>query len=188
MLCEYFLTKIADIQLILNGVTYANNSIVARTDIGTVSAALLCTTTLTGCCTSGNPDTQWYFPNGSQVVNNGGLPYYRTRSIRPGAVLLHRNHQGTTTGIFRCDILDYSLVLQSIYVGIYDSNTGECRRWCTFYTVETNAHYHVFRIINSLTCICTLIVIECTHYPIAYYDVILRNTNTICRLIQATII
>ena len=136
---------------------YTNNSIVTRTDIGTGSAALLCTTAYFPCCNSGNPGTQWYFPNGNQVVNNGSLPYYRTRSgiANPGSVRLNRNPEGTTTGIFRCDIPDASGELQSIYVGIYDSNTGECRRWCTFYTVETNAHYHVFRIINSLTCICT---------------------------------
>ena len=111
----------------MNGVTrtYANNSIVSRMDIGTGSAALLCTTTYTLCCSSGNPDTQWYFPDGSQVVNNGGLPYYRTRSTNPRSVRLNRNSQGTTTGIFRCDILDASGVLQSMFVGIYDSGTGE---------------------------------------------------------------
>ena len=112
--------------------TYVNNSIVTRTDIGTGSAALLCTTTYTPCCSSANPDTQWYFPNGSEAQNNGGLPYYRTRNnpdlgARTGlrSILLHRNPQGTTTGIFRCDIPDESGVLQSVFVGIYDSGTGE---------------------------------------------------------------
>ena len=151
---------------------YTNNSIVTRTDIGTGSSALLCTTTYSPCCSSGNRDTQWYFPDGSQVVINADLPYYRTRynayyrtRYNPnsrnylGLVQLHRNPQGTTTGTFRCDIPDASGVLQSIYVGIYDSNTGQCRRWCTFYTVETNAYHH--------TCL------ECTHYPNAYYYVIL---------------
>ena len=105
---------------------YTNNSIVTRTDIGTGSAALLCTTTLPGCCTRfTTPQPHWYFPNGSEVVNDGGLPYYRTRSSNPGTVLLHRNPQGTTTGIFLCDIPDASGVLQSLYVGIYDSGTGE---------------------------------------------------------------
>ena len=133
------LYQIAGIQLAVNGVTstYANNSIVTRTDIGTGDAALLCTTTYSPCCSSGNPDTQWYFPNGSLIVNSFDLPYYRTRNnpdfggrTVPRSVLLHRNPQGTTTGIFRCDIFDDSGVLQSIYVGIYDNNTGECRRWC----------------------------------------------------------
>ena len=105
--------------------TYTNNSIVTRTDIGTGSAALLCTTTYSPCCTNfQNPGTQWYFPNGSQVQNNGGLPYYRHRNTG-GTVLLHRNPEGTTTGIFHCDIPDASGVLQSMFVGIYDSGTGE---------------------------------------------------------------
>ena len=109
--------------LTLNGVNHANNSIVTRTDIGTGGAALNCTTTYSPCCSSENPDTQWFLPDGSQVVNNGGLPYYRNRDT--GTVLLHRNPQGTTTGIFRCDILDASGVLQRMFVGIYDSGTGE---------------------------------------------------------------
>ena len=105
---------------------HANNSIVTRTDIGTGSAALLCTTTYVFCCSSANRDTHWYFPNGSQVVNDGTLPYYRTRSTNPQrAVLLHRNPQGTTTGIFRCDIPDANGELQSVFVGIYDNDTGE---------------------------------------------------------------
>ena len=113
--------------------TYTNNSIVSRTDIGTGDAALLCTTTYSPCCSSRNRDTHWFFPNGSQVQNNGNHPYYRTRNnpdsgARTGlrSVRLHRNPQGTTTGIFRCDIPDASGVLQSMFVGIYDSGTGEC--------------------------------------------------------------
>jgi len=108
----------------LNGVTYPNNSIVNITDIGTGSAALLCTTTYTPCCNSlDNPETQWYFPNRSQVPNNPALPYQRTRG--PGIVILNRNSESTTTGIFHCDIPDASGVLQSLYVGIYISSTGE---------------------------------------------------------------
>ena len=125
--------------MLLNGVAYANNSIVTITDIGTGSAALLCTTTNSLCCHGHtNPETQWYFPNGNRLMNTfesgipiGDLPYYRTRSrynrtrTDSGSVLLNRNPQGTTTGIFHCDILDASGVLQSIYVGIYTSTTGE---------------------------------------------------------------
>ena len=110
--------------------TYTNNSIVTRTDIGTDSAALLCTTTYSSCCTSVSAFryTHWFFPNGSQVVNNGGLPYYSVRGTNPQrAVRLNRNPQGTTTGIFQCDIFDGSGVLQSMFVGIYDSGTGESR-------------------------------------------------------------
>ena len=103
------------------------------TDIGTGIAALACTTLYTPCCSGlGNPDTQWYFPNGSKFLNSSNLPYYQTRSnpffgerTVPPSVLLHRNPEGTTTGIFHCDIPDASGVLQNLYVGIYNSTTGE---------------------------------------------------------------
>ena len=119
------------IGLTLNNVQYTNNSVVNITDIGTGSAALLCTTTLNrGCCFSGPlPGTHWYFPNGSRVDRFSTLPYYRSRTDSylspPGTVLLHRNPEGTTTGVFRCEILDANRTFQSIYVGIYTATTGE---------------------------------------------------------------
>ena len=129
------------IGLTLNGVQYTNNSVVTITDIGTGSQALLCTTTNSGCCSSGNPTTQWYFPNGSQVQNLGLSPpsmtFSRTRSTSPGTVLLHRNSEATTTGVFRCDIPDVSGDLQNIYVGIYTATTGESCTFCTtFFLTE----------------------------------------------------
>jgi len=102
-----------------------NNSIVTNTDIGTGAAALVCTTVYTPCCTSANPETQCYFPNGSQIPNNPALTYQRTRGQNPGRVILNRNSHSTTTGIFRCDLPDASGATDSLYVGIYDSGTGE---------------------------------------------------------------
>ena len=119
----------AGIGLTLNSVSYTNNSVVNITDIGTDSAALICTTTYTPCCYSGNSATQWYFPNGAQVQNLGLSPpsmtFSRTRSRSPGAVRLNRNSGATTTGVFHCDIPDGSGDLQSLYVGIYTATTGE---------------------------------------------------------------
>ena len=112
------------IGLTLNSVQYTNNSVVNITDIGTDSAALLCTTTRSGCCFSGQGNG-WYLPNGTQLLNTNTQPYYRTRSRSPGAVRLHRNPGATTTGVFRCDIPDGSGDLQSLYVGIYTTSTGE---------------------------------------------------------------
>ena len=122
------------IGLTLNNVQYTNNSVVTITDIGTGSAALRCTTTYTPCCFSGPPPgTHWYFPDGTRVLYINTLPYYRSRiygslSPEPGTVLLHRNPEGTTTGIFRCEILDGSGTFQSLYVGIYTATTGESWR------------------------------------------------------------
>ena len=118
---------------------YTNNSIVNIMDVETGSAALFCTTKYSHCCSSANPESQWYFPNGSQVLNpgvSGNLSYSRTRNNPdfPGAsvplrsVLLHRNPLDTTTGIFYCDIPDASGVTQRLYVGIYSSTTGKCTK------------------------------------------------------------
>ena len=118
------------IGLTLNGVQYNSNSVVNIMDIGTGSAALLCTTTNLGCCLS-TDGSHWYFPDGSAVQRSETLPYYRTRtfsgfgSTGNGAVLLHRNPGATTTGVFHCDIPDASGDLQSLYVGIYTATTGE---------------------------------------------------------------
>ena len=111
------------IRLILNSVQYTNNSVVTITDIGTGSAALLCTTTNLACCLS-TDGSQWYFPDGS-AVQRTGTTYYRTRTIYVGTVRLHRNPGATTTGVFHCDIPDASGDLQSIYVGIYTATTGD---------------------------------------------------------------
>ena len=118
------------IGLTLNNVQYTNNSVVNITDIGTGSAALRCTTIYYHCCFSGPPPgTHWYFPNGSQVDRFNTLPYYRNRTntfYSPrGAILLHRNPEATTTGVFRCEIRDATGAFQSIYVGIYTATTGE---------------------------------------------------------------
>ena len=120
------------IGLTLNSVQYTNNSVVNITDIGTGSAALLCTTTYRPCCFSGNPGTHWYFPNGSRVDRYNTLPYYRNRTDTGhpfnypiGIVLLHRNPEATTTGVFLCEIPNANGIFQSLYVGIYTTTTGE---------------------------------------------------------------
>ena len=116
---------ISGVDLTLNSMYLTNNSIVTSTDIGTGDAGLVCTTTYRPCCDSANPETQWYFPNGNPVPNNPALPYQRTRGQNPGRVILSRNSESTITGIFHCDIPDDSGVIQSLYVGIYTSTTGE---------------------------------------------------------------
>ena len=124
------------IWLTLNNVNYTNNSVVTIMDIGSGSAALICATAYIPCCYSTPPPgTHWYFPNGSRINNTNTLPYYRTRTdgqrFSPGypeaigTVLLHRNPEGTTTGVFHCEIPDATGIFQSIYVGIYIATTGE---------------------------------------------------------------
>jgi len=57
-------------------------------------------------------------------ISPGELPYYSTRSPS-GTVYLHRNPEGITTGIFRCDIPGANGTIQSLYLGIDRSPTGE---------------------------------------------------------------
>ena len=121
----------AGIGLTLNNGQYTNNSVVTITNIGTGSAALHCTTThIPAFCFSFTaPGTHWYFPNGSWVENTNTLPYYRTKTDAhyspPGTVLLLRNPEGTTTGVFHCEIRDANQAFQSIYVGKYTATTGK---------------------------------------------------------------
>jgi len=129
--------NLSGVGLTLNGMSLTNNSIVDMTDIGTGNAALACTTTYTPCCGSANQETQWYFPNGSRIPNNPNLPYQRVRGTNPGRVILNRNFESTTTGIFHCTIPDASGVTQSLYVGIYDGHTGESctlSEWTSIFT------------------------------------------------------
>ena len=92
----------------------------------TGSAALICTSARPGCCIS-TDGSEWYFPDGSTVQRTDTQPYYRTRTISivgGGTVRLHRNPGATLTGVFHCDIPDGG-GLQSLYVGIYNTTTGE---------------------------------------------------------------
>ena len=121
-----YVSFVAGIGLTLNNVQYTNNSVVNIMDIGTGSAALICTTTHSGCCLS-TDGSHWYFPDGTQVQRSG-TTYYRTRTVSDfggGTIRLNRNPGATTTGVFHCDILDDSGDLQSLYVGIYNATTGE---------------------------------------------------------------
>jgi len=121
---ESIFPLISVVGLTLNGVSYPNHGTVTITEIGPGSAALWCTTTLPWCCFSGNGGG-WFLPNGNVLPNNPSLPYYRTRAQNPGALLLNRNPEGTTTGIVRCDVPVTGGTL-SLYVGVYTSTTGEC--------------------------------------------------------------
>ena len=120
------LSRATGIWLTLNSVNYTNNSVVNIMNIGTGSAALICTTTNLACCLS-TDGSHWYFPDGS-TVQRTSTTYYRTRTVNKGivgTVSLNRNPGATTTGVFHCDIPDASGDLQSLYVGIYTATTGE---------------------------------------------------------------
>ena len=85
------------------------------------------TTNLTACCRS--PYTirstgNWFFPNGTRVPSSGHhWDFHRTRGHM--RVPLQRR-RGGVTGIYHCVIPDAMNVTQTIYIGVYSANNGEC--------------------------------------------------------------
>ena len=111
------------------GKYYQNNSLVTLEDIGEVDNALLCITDLTACCRRPyTGETQsalgnWFFPNGTRVSSASyQWDFFRTRS--QSVVRLHRK-RGGLSGIYHCIIPDSMNVTQTIYIGLYTTNTGE---------------------------------------------------------------
>ena len=116
----------------LRGTTYQNNSIVTLEDIGESDGALLCVTDLTACCRIpytglfGVPSVgNWFFPNGTRALSSGSQwDFHRTRGQM--VVLLHRRRSGVN-GIYNCVVPDATNVIQTIYIGVYTSDTGICK-------------------------------------------------------------
>ena len=113
----------------LRGTTYQNNSLVTLEDIGeSLDAALLCMTDNTACCgraqvPGGGVLGNWYYPNGTGVVNMGEMwEFYR---LRDRSVVYMNRRRGGMDGIYRCEIPDTTGVNQAIYIGVYSASTGE---------------------------------------------------------------
>ena len=111
-----------DVRFSLRNTTYQNNSLVTLEDIGEGDGALDCKTNQTTCykpCQGNN----WFFPNETRVPSAGQMWYfYRTRGDM--AVSMHRR-RGGEEGIYHCVIPDSTNVNQTIYIGVYTTNTGE---------------------------------------------------------------
>ena len=101
-------------------------------DIGDNNTALLCITNLTACCQcpyNGSAIGNWFFPNRTRVPSGGNQwDFYRSRNQR--VVLLHRKRSGVA-GIYQCKIPDSVNVIQSIYIGVYNTSTGEIKSSCS---------------------------------------------------------
>ena len=91
--------------------------------------ALMCSTNLTACCRppytgeKGSSNGNWYFPNGSRIPSSGNLntTFHRTRGHM--VVLLNRK-RGGEDGIYCCEIPDSVNVTQTIYIGVYTTNSS----------------------------------------------------------------
>ena len=118
-----------DVWFLLGGTTYQNNSCVALEDIGEGDDALLCIANLTASDFTGTSLGNWFFPNGTRVpgrtVNSTSREqwdFYRTR----GETVVRLNRRrGGEEGIYRCEILDSTNVLQTMYIGVYSISSGE---------------------------------------------------------------
>ena len=96
-------------------------------EIGEWDDALLCVTDLTACCRLpysvflGN----WFFPNGTRVPSIGVQWDFNRARSGPGLIYLNRR-SGGVNGIYRCEIPDTMKVTQTIYIGVYTADAGEC--------------------------------------------------------------
>ena len=126
-----------DVRFSLRGTTYYNNSLVTLDDIGESNDALLCITDNTACCArdqspGGGILGDWYYPNGTGVPSafvalpNVQWEFYRNRG--PSVVRMNRR-RGGVNGIYHCVIPDTTGVDQTIYIGVYNTSTGE---WCMY--------------------------------------------------------
>ena len=99
-------------------------------DSNTGGDSLLCITDKTACCSraqvpGGGILGDWYYPNGTGVVNSGEMwEFYRNRG--PSVVLLNRR-RGGVNGIYHCEIPDVYGLNKTIHIGVYTATAGE---WC----------------------------------------------------------
>ena len=109
---------------------HQNNSLVTLEDIGQWANALLCITDKTACCQAPYTASEispsignWFFPNGTGVPSAGTQwDFYR---IRDQMIVLMNRWRGGVTGIYQCKIPDAMNFTQTIYIGVYTTNTGE---------------------------------------------------------------
>ena len=108
---------------------HSNNSIVSIRDIGEGRRALLCVTSVIGCCRDASVPIEmreWYFPNGLAVsIKGAGHSFYRDRDS--SIVRLNRRYNATSpNGIFSCIIPSSTtpLMISTIHIGIYDTGQG----------------------------------------------------------------
>ena len=91
------------------------------TDIGEGNYALHCKTNLTGV--NGSVRGNWYFPDGTRVLStNDDSEIYGNRDQM--AVRMNRR-RGGEEGIYHCEIPVSMNVTRTIYIGVYNTSSGE---------------------------------------------------------------
>ena len=121
----FFFLHAGDVWLSLNGTTYQNNSLVTLEEIGVNNISLFCMTNLTACCRRSDAGFvlgNWFLPNKTQVPSSKMWDFYRTR----GRMVVRMNRRGSgMEGIYHCEIPDSMNVTQTMYIGVYNANTGK---------------------------------------------------------------
>ena len=120
----------SDVYLSLDGVFIPNHGYVLISDIGsddvTDPTPLLCHTNRSppngGPATSGG---NWISPTDITVgnINSGDVPGFG-RNRGPMEVRLWRTTGTPVEGIYRCEVMDASEILQKVYVGLYNDGGG----------------------------------------------------------------
>ena len=115
------------VYLSLNGVIYANNSLISITEIGESNSytsphqsnEVQCITDRMPCCRRFHLG-EWFFPNGEVVPPQGAaVSFYRNRD-EYGSVNLNRFNSGVIrpTGLFCCVVPDATNVSQMLCINI----------------------------------------------------------------------
>jgi hypothetical protein len=116
-MCVSCIYIIIDMEFLLSGQLYPNNSLVTLDGI----SILYCLTPSTECCGS-SVSGEWYFPSGAAISSSSRI---FVRSQVPSAVSLRRRSGTPPTGMYRCEIPDANGTSQNIHVGIYPQGDGE---------------------------------------------------------------
>ena len=112
----------------MNGAIIPNHGFVLLDNIGESPNSLRCLTDNTMCCAraqspGGDILGDWYYPNHTGVANSGAMwEFYRNRG--QSVIRLHRR-RGGVAGIFRCVIPDAAGVNQTMFIGVYTTDTGK---------------------------------------------------------------
>ena len=120
-----------DVRLTFDGNLLPNNTVIRINDItdsNNNGLALLCITNKQPCCSSPpNRFGEWYYPNGTQFMNQAsGYGLYRGRGDNQ-SVRLNRQTAALDTipgGIYHCEVPDKNNIPQYLYVGLYSESEG----------------------------------------------------------------